>query len=126
MLGFNFGPSEAARPARRQPVRCVRSYRGTKYWQEQGWRLNGHLMEGYYRTLYRSFKGRIELFDSGDHLYFIHDPPSQLRQHSHWACFVQRGNGWYWVHFSIKAKNVDTGIITIEKILCQALERYHG
>ena len=106
------------------PLRRIRSYRGAKYWQEQGWRLNGYVMAGYYRTFYRSFRGRIELFDSGDHQYFVHDPPRQLRQHPHWSCFVSRGNGLYWVHFSLKPRNVDTGIITIEKILCQALERY--
>jgi hypothetical protein len=38
---------------------------------------------------------------------------------------MARGGGLYWVHFAVKAKNVDAGILTIETILREAIERYN-
>ena len=126
MLDWLFPPAGSAPPAPRTPgIRHRRSRVGQKYWEEQGWKLRGQVLEGYYRTHYGSFKGRIELFRSGEHLFYIDNPPSQLQSHPHWVCFTHRGGRRYWIHFSLKPENVDAGIITIEKILCQAIERYH-
>ena len=107
------------------PPKVTGSYRSCNYWEEQGWRMNGYLLLGYYRTFYGAYKGRIELFDSGDHQYHVHNPPPQLRHHPHWPCFISRGGGLFWVHFSLKPKNVDAGILTIETILREAIERYN-
>ena len=112
-------PGPPSRPARR-----LGSYRDVNYWVEQGWKLMGNKLGGYYRTLYKAFPGHIDLFDSGKHRYFIQNPPPQLQQHRHWPCFVHKGAGLYWVHFHIEPRNVDTGIVTIEKILGESLERY--
>jgi hypothetical protein len=107
------------------PGNCRRtgSYKATNYWEEQRWQLNGMNLNGYYRTYYGSYKGTIDLFESGDHQFYIHNPPQQLRRHSHWPCFMFRGNGLYWVHFRIKPKNVDAGIITIERIIRESMEQ---
>ena len=117
VVGGPSGPPAAAR--------ITGSYRSCNYWEEQGWRLDGYLLVGYYHTYYGAYKGRIELFDSGDHQYYVSDPPPQLRQHPHWQCFMSRGSGSYWVHFAIKPKNVDAGILIIETILREAIERYN-
>ena len=116
-------PGELASP-QGSGARSLGGYRATNYWQEQHWRLDlpRMLMQGYYRTFYGSFKGEIVLSKNGDHQYFVFDPPHELQRHTHWPCFVYRGNGKYWVHFSVRAENVDAGIITIEKILREAKE----
>lgn len=96
------------------------SLKGQKYWQEQGWKLGTGRLDGYYRTKFGSYKGYIKLFLSGKHLYHIYDPPVEIRFHSHWPCFVAKGGGMYWIHFDIEANCVDTGILTIEKIIREA------
>ena len=84
-----------------------------------------NLMVGYYRTYHGSYRGEIRLRHREiDHEFYVFNPPEQLWQHPHGECFVPRGNGKYWVHFNVKPKNVDAGIITIEKILSESLERY--
>lgn len=107
------------------PIRRLRCFSDQKYWQEQRWQICGDEMHGYYRTFRGSYQGAIKLFQSGDHRYFIVNPPQQLRQHPHWPCFVYQGrDDLYWVHFNLKPRNVDAGIITIETILRESLERY--
>lgn len=103
-----------------------RRTQGQKYWQEQRWRFTGTQLKGYYRTHYQSFKGVIDLFDSGRHRYHVHRPPPQLRQHPHWICFRLKGNGLYWVHFATIPQDVDAGIVAIERILHESLERYQA
>jgi len=105
-------------------ARRLKSYRTVNYWEEQGWKLNGYVLEGYYRTFYGSFRGRIELFDSGDHQYYIYSPPSQLRKHPHWVCFMYRGNEWYFIHWSKPAACVDAGILYTETTLRECFEIY--
>ena len=104
--------------------RTLQRYKAEKYWEENGWRLNLNIgrLNGHYRTLYQSFKGKVELDDTGDHRYFIADPPPGLKNHPHGACFMYQGDGWYWVHFNVKPRNVDAGLVSIETILREAME----
>ena len=103
-------------------ARVVDCYRASNYWEEQGWKLEGYRLRGYYRTYRGSFRGMIKLFDSGEHQFFIYSPPNQIRYHSHWVCFMYRGTGWYWVHFAVEPANVDAGILSVEKIIREAME----
>ena len=113
------------RPTAYSPARCLRVLADQKYWQEQRWQLHDYVLSGYYRTYRGSYEGAIKLFQSGDHMYFIINPPPQLAKHPHGPCFVYQGHdGLYWVHFNLKPKNVDAGIIVIETILRESLERY--
>jgi hypothetical protein len=115
------GPSGPVATGR---VRLCGTSRECKYWQRQGWQLNDYNLDGWFRTPYGAFGGTIELSDSGDHKYYIIDPPRQLQGHNHAACFRYRGNNKYWVHFSVKPSNVDEGIQTVETVLREAIERH--
>jgi hypothetical protein len=99
----------------------------TKYWQDQGWDYVPDRMEmdGYYRTHRGSFKGKIALSHSGDHQYFVYNPPPALKRHEHGACFVDlHRDGLHFVHFRVKPLNVDAGILAIELIFRETLELY--
>ena len=106
------------------PPRTLQRYKADKYWEENGWILDSDDRElhGYYRTMRQSFRGRVDLDGTGDHRYFITDPPSGLKHHPHGACFMYQGDGWHWVHFNVKPLNVDAGIVSIETILREAIE----
>ena len=85
------------------------------YAEEQGWRSTswfGSHLSGYYRTKFGSFRGKVRPSSLPE--FFIYNPPEELQNHSHWICFSYRGGGKYAVHFSIKPKDVDSGIQQIE------------
>src|SRR5918999_5802919 len=75
------------------------------YLVQQGWKLtNGSegRWEGYYRSRYGSYKGKIE--HSSPLKFYIHNPPEPLRHH-HWVCFTALPGGWYSVHFKLLPKD---------------------
>jgi hypothetical protein len=51
----------------------------------------------------------------------IRHPPRELRSHSHWSCFRPQPDGWFTVHFVTVPSDVSSGIMKIERILCEAL-----
>lgn len=94
------------------------------YWQEQGWTRNGSGYQGQYRTPYGRWKGMIVEEYSNSFSFYIFDPPQVIRTHSHWPCFMPRGYGKYFVHFSREPKDISTGIIYIEKIVTTSFKYY--
>lgn len=88
-------------------------------WQERRWRQNGNLYEGYYRTPYGSFRGRIVYRFSGYFDYYILDPPACLQNHSHARCFIRKGDV-YEIHFSRRGRTIDDGLMEVERILTEA------
>jgi len=54
--------------------------------------------------------------------FYVFQPPREMEHHSHWACFQERGSGWYEVHMSRQPRDVGSGIMGIERILHDALE----
>jgi len=107
---------------RRRPIQIKRSTK--PYLKEQGWRHtyeNGQpQLEGYYRTRYGSFYGRIQNPSSSKPSFYIKNPPKELDKHSHRSCFTDRGNGWYSVHFSTLPRDLDSGVLHIERTLNEA------
>lgn len=90
------------------------------YLIQQGWKLTHGLerqWEGYYRTRYGSYKGKIERSSSPK--FYIHNPPEPLRQH-HWACFTELPGGWYSAHFKKLPKDADSGVMAIERLINEA------
>jgi hypothetical protein len=75
---------------------------------------------GYYRTRFGSYKGRI--IASTPPQYYIHNPPKGLKErHSHAACFNKiSDDGWYSAHFKKLPKDLDSGVIKLERVLCEA------
>ena len=109
-------------PVKRNRVAVKPKYR--PYWQIQGWEVIGDTLFGLYRTPLGSTVGYVENYKSREPRFYVVDPPDQLRRHPHRACFQgrpSRGKGHHWVHFGIKPKNPDSGILEIEKILMEAL-----
>jgi hypothetical protein len=93
------------------------------YWHERGWRLNGNIYEGNYQTPYVALPGWIEQERSGRANFYLHNPPDEIRNHSHWTCFQHRGNGWYLIHMGREPKDVSSGIITIERLITEAYKK---
>jgi hypothetical protein len=106
----------------KKPVAIKRSAK--TYIREQGWRLTYEQregqFEGFYRSRYGSYAGKIQNLASSKPSFFIKDPPRELDRHSHRACFTERpnmGKGWYSVHFSILPRDLDSGVLHIEGVL---------
>ncbi|MCK4351854.1 hypothetical protein KAW65_00410 [candidate division WOR-3 bacterium] len=89
------------------------------YWQERGWKRHRWMYTGYYRTRYGSWDGKIENITCYPKFY-IHNPPSKLQQHPHWECFICRGRRWFLIHFKQNPRNIDSGIIQVERIINEA------
>jgi hypothetical protein len=93
------------------------------YWQERGWTLTGNQYSGAYHTPHGAFVGWIEQERSGRINFYVHGPSDEIRQHSHWTCFQHRGNDWYLVHMGKEARDVSSGIMTIERLITEAYEQ---
>jgi hypothetical protein len=93
----------------------------TPYWEQRGWKKARGGYSGFFRTKHGSFRGKADISPAGLTQMFIRDPPECLRNHSHWACFSLREDGWYFIH-SNRAGNFDlsSGILDIENILTEA------
>lgn len=101
------------------------------YWRQQGWQRTvldyspGY--KGYYRTPYGSYPGEIKGEDGEEHQFFILKPPEQLMDHPHWICLTYQGedlqgNKRYYIHFRRKPRDIDSGIITIERMIRESFE----
>lgn len=111
----------------RRAIRVQRSARS--YYEEQGWvhHVTGLFstktsLRGFYRTPYGSFEGEITLSGSSPSFYIVH-PPEALKKHSHWICFHYRGSDRYWIHFSQRPKDIDSGILSVERMLNEAFRQ---
>lgn len=116
------------------PVKYIRGFATTKkicdvrvnrlaYHKEQGWVKVGHLYKGYYRCRWAAFKGEIKEMATGEHKYFIYNPPMQVLTGPHKACFTDIGNGRYHIHFALISENIDAGIMAVERLLTESLSR---
>lgn len=92
------------------------------YWQEHGWKRQGNTYTGSYQTRHGSFWGQITEHQGGHIDFFLYRPPEEIRHHSHWSCFQDRGNGWYAVHMGRQPKDISSGILTIERLITEAFQ----
>ena len=92
------------------------------YWQERGWRRSGNTYTGAYQTRYGTFSGEIVEHRASDIEFYLHQPSDAIRSCSHWACFQDRGSGWYLVHMGKRPHDVSSGIMTIERLITQAYQ----
>ena len=110
-------PHTLTRTTGTTPIPVTRDTR--TYLEKQGWTLDTSsypaTWHGYYRTRHGSFKGRIEA-SNPSRFYFQH-PPKGLSRHSHRACFHALDNGWYSIHFSTMPRDLDSGVLLLERIL---------
>lgn len=97
-------------------------------WDERGWTKttsgNKETYEGFYRAQERKYQGRIEISSWAKRIrMYIYDPPPQIKKHEHGACFLLVKNGWFVLHWSKAARNVDDAILYMEKILDESLSK---
>ena len=92
------------------------------YWEERGWTRQGNTYAGNYQTPYGAVQGWIEQQRSGHIDFYLYNPSQEIRGHSHWTCFQHRGNDWYLVHMGKQAKDVSSGIMTIERLITEAYQ----
>ena len=103
-----------------------RKSRTSSYWEDNGWKRSDNSLLGYYRACGDDYKGLVELVDSDYEPYefYIYDPPGELLHGRHGACFHRRDAhhlNKYWIHFSNRPQDVDSGIIQVQKDLTEAL-----
>ncbi len=89
---------------------------GPPYWEERGWSRSRDQFTGRYLAAGRAFEGRVD-----GEVFMIRRPPNELRRHEHWPCFHYRGEGWYSIHFTAPPRDVGSGLMSIERILSEAL-----
>ena len=107
----------------RRPAEVVRiERRQTPYWTERGWVQNGREYLGAYQTPYGAFCGKVIQRGAGQLRFYIQDPPEELKRHSHWTCFVNRGGNTYEVHMGRMPADASSGIMTIERLLVEAIK----
>ena len=104
-----------------KPIAITRSSK--RYIEGTGWQQTNTTpceWHGYYRTRFGSWKGRI--IASTPPQFYIYKPPKGLKErHSHAACFNKIGDdGWYSSHFKKMPRDLDSGVIELERILCEA------
>lgn len=96
-------------------------------WQERGWIRTGDTYTGNYQTQYGAFQGRIDAHEGWSNTYlrfFIDNPPQQVFRSPHRNCFQGAGGGRFIVHMSTMPKDASSGILTIERLLTEAIEKY--
>ncbi len=96
--------------------------RQISYAEERGWIRNGNSYTGAYRTRHGSFFGQIDQHSSNDFEFFLYQPSTEIRNCDHWACFQDRGSGWYLVHMAQRPRDMSSGILTIERLITEAYE----
>lgn len=109
-------------PGRHVRVRAVRHVEIDRrsLWEQRGWQREGKKLRGAFRTALGSLSGDIDLRQGWPEFY-IRNPPAALLAGRHGACFRDRGNGHYFVHFNVAAESIDGGIATIERLLEETL-----
>ena len=107
------------RPRKRKSI-AIRP-RTAPYWEERGWRLVGTDLVGEYWTPRGSCAGTIRKPRSARPEFFIHNPPTALQNHNHWACFSNVGGGRYSIHFNPHPPFPDAGILAVEQVLAEAM-----
>lgn len=89
------------------------------YLEERGWTRHGEGYRGQYKTPRGTWWGEVK--PDGPNLnFFVHDPPHQVLNGPHNACFNHIGDGWWWVHFYRESPNPSDGVMEIERVLAQS------
>jgi hypothetical protein len=94
----------------------------TTYLVQQGWEFKGgehpH-WEGHYKTPKAEFRGWID--QVARPRYCIFKPPEALKRAYTSNIIDQHREGWHTVHFCTMPKDLDSGVLEIERLLRQAL-----
>lgn len=101
-------------------ARLVGADKGIPYWQENGWVKTKKGYKGNYKTNYGKWRGFIQDNYKSNYSFYILDPPAEVKRSAHGPCFFYLGDGIHFVHFSKKPRDASSGIMTIEKVICES------
>jgi hypothetical protein len=90
-------------------------------WQTLGWVKKGNAYEGFYRTVFGSWRGYI-VDKKGRFDVFILDPPGEVKLHPKWSCFVHAGDNWFFINQQKSAKDIDGAIAGVQKIIEESFQ----
>lgn len=112
-------PTGVRRLGAQRRTRGVITVDTTELWRRQNWVKKGNCYEGWYRTRFGAWQGRIER--RGDIFKpTIFDPPvQQLKKHPRWVCFGRIKGKWWRIHLAINpaGQDVDSVLFNVERIL---------
>ena len=129
-LNWFFGKFHEAQEQKQCSVLCTRGLDGNQIqevrrgsqelYEEKGWKLKRGALHGYFRTKQRAFKGKVENpFSKLE--FFIWNPPYEVLEGKHGACFQENGREKYCIHFSPVPEDVNAGILKVEHCLRECL-----
>ncbi len=111
----------AVEPDRRRGSMTEVMREPTSYWEDKDWVRSGDTYAGYFGTNGTRWPGAIIWDRHGLRGCFISNPPHELWKHQHAPCFCYIGDGRYAVHFSKRPQTLDGAIMTVERILSEAV-----
>lgn len=93
------------------------------YHLERGWKKDKGVHRGYFRTRFLAFKGEILEGGDGNYKFYIFNPPQEILNGEHKQCFTSDNNGRFHIHFGVNSGSLDGGIMAVERLLTQSLNR---
>ncbi|REJ76319.1 MAG: hypothetical protein DWQ47_11970 [Acidobacteria bacterium] len=117
-------PATSTRIAVAKPVTVKPPRRGA--WDERGWTKQAdgrnEVYEGFFVAGGNRFQGRIETARRSRQIsVYIRNPPPEIKRHRKGPCFQLLKNGWFRLHWTRPARNVDDAILYMERILDESL-----
>lgn len=101
-------------------VKLAGCSKGIPYWQSNGWVKTKKGYTGYYKTDFGKWWGLVQENYRGNYSFYILDPPDEVTNSEHGPCFFYLGDRAHFIHFSKKPKDVSSGILAIEKVICES------
>ena len=92
------------------------------YLEAHGWTKQGNRHRGKFKTRHGEWWGEAEMVE-GELNLFIYDPPREVRDGPHGACFQTHvGKNWWWIHFYRESANPGDEVIAIEHAIEESFE----
>jgi hypothetical protein len=103
-------------------------------WDEKRWdsqtREGRRILSGSYRVRdqhrgrWREFLGQVVEHEGQGIAAYIADPPPEIRQHPHGACFQLIQPPWFRLHWNRAPRSVDDALLYMERMLDEAVNVY--
>ena len=92
------------------------------YWQKSGWLKRGNHYEGFYKTGFGKWRGSIRENYKGNYSFYISDPPDEVLDGEHGACFFFLNGTLYFIHFEHEPNDISSGIMAVEKVISNSFK----
>jgi hypothetical protein len=97
----------------------------TPLYIKRGWSKTGNEFSGYYRTRFGAWKGLIIRRGDVFHVYIFNPPIDEIKKHSRWPCFHDKGKGKWSIHLAMNPMDGDANaiIICVENLLVESFRK---